>query len=82
VGGVVTRALAFNARRTGLFIQNKDAAAVCYFNFNIAADVNSADLPPGGVLLLDFTTVPGELYLFSPANIQVVVIEISRAGHS
>ena len=83
VAGVGVRALAANPRRTGIIIQNKDPTATLFANFNIAADINSLSFPPGAVLLLDFTTVPGELYLFCPsANIQAAVVEISRSGGS
>jgi hypothetical protein len=80
VAGQTTRALPVNYKRTGLLIQNLDATAT--LNFSFANDLQNfgAAVQPGGSVLLDFTTAPDTLYLFSLANIQVLVMEFSRAG--
>jgi hypothetical protein len=81
VAGVTTRALPYNPKRTGLIIQNQDAATP--LNFSLAQDLqgNGFILPAGGDVLLDFTTPPDTLYLFcGAANIRVMVVEFSRAG--
>jgi hypothetical protein len=79
--GATTRALPVNYKRTGLIIQNADATAT--LNYSFANDLQGFGLqvPPGGSVLLDFTTPPDTLYLFcASANIQAIVAEFSRSG--
>jgi len=80
--GQTTRALPNNYKRTGVIIQNLDATAT--LNYSWANDLQGfgAQIPPGGSVLLDFTTPPDVLYLFvgGLANIQALVIEFSRGG--
>lgn len=79
VGGIATRALPQNPRRTGLMIQNKDAAATMFYSFGNSADTNSFQLAPGASALFDFTTPSSEVWLFSAsASIQVMLLEMSR----
>jgi hypothetical protein len=81
VAGVTIRALPYNIKRTGLLIQNQDAAAP--MNYSLAQDLqgNGLIIPAGGDVLLDFTTPPDTLYIFcGTANIRVIVAEFSRAG--
>lgn len=77
-GGPSTRAFPKNERRTGLVINNKDAAASCQVSFGNDQGTNGVTLAPGATMLLDFTTPNDEMYLFSAAAILVTVIEISR----
>ena len=76
--GIALRVLGANLRRTGLIVQNKDAAANAFIAYGNAANGTSFQLAPGGSILEDFTCPSGELWAFSAANIQIVVIETSR----
>jgi hypothetical protein len=79
VGGAASvRVLPANPRRTGLIIQNKDTAATLFVGYGIQADLNAFQIPPGGSILEDFTCPAGEVYLFSTANIQAVLIDTTR----
>ena len=79
VGGAAgVRVLPANPRRTGLIIQNKDAAATLFVGYGVQADINSFQIAPGGSILEDFTAPAGEVYLFSTANIQAILIDTSR----
>ena len=75
---VSTRILPANPRRTGILLQNKDAAGTLNFSFGNDASALSPSLAPGAFLLLDFTTPFDELYVFAVANIQIAIVEISR----
>lgn len=74
------RLLPANPKRTGVLIQNKDAASTINYSFGNAADVNSLQLGPGAAVLLDFTTPATELYFFNAnaANVIVAVMEMAR----
>lgn len=81
VAGVSLRVLPYNPKRTGLILQNLDA--VNPLNFSFANDLkgNGGQIGAGGSILLDFTTPPDTLYLFSGAgNLASMVIEFSRMG--
>lgn len=78
VAGVTTRALSANIRRSGLVIQNKDAAAVLVYSLGNDRGLNGFNVAAGGTVLFDFTTPPDTLYLISAANILVAVLEITR----
>jgi hypothetical protein len=78
VAGQSVRALPANPRRSGLMIVNKDATATLFYSFGNSADVLALEIAPKGSALFDFTTPGDELYLFSSANIQVALLEISR----
>jgi hypothetical protein len=79
--GISTRALPYNAKRTGLVIQNLDAAQPLSYSFSNDLQALGLQIGAGGAALFDFTTPPDTLYLFcGAANIQVAVVEISRAG--
>jgi hypothetical protein len=79
LAGVAIRVLPANPRRTGLLIQNKDAAATLFFAFGNIADINGLQIAAGGGILYDFSTPATELYLFcAAANIQATVQEMSR----
>ena len=75
---VGVRALPKNERRTGLLIQNRDAAANLFVGFGNSADSTSVSVPPGGFMLFDFTCPAGEVYLFAIANVQAVLVDMSR----
>lgn len=72
------RILPNNPKRTGLLIQNLDA--VNALNFSFANDLagNGAQIGAGGSILLDFTTAPDALYLFSAVPLSALVLEFSR----
>ncbi|MHB8414588.1 MAG: hypothetical protein ACYDDA_03785 [Acidiferrobacteraceae bacterium] len=80
VANVSVRALAYNPRRSGLIIQNQDAAAP--MNYSLGADRKFRGLviAAGGTVLFDFTTPPDTLYIISGANILAVIAEIARQG--
>jgi hypothetical protein len=81
VAGVSVRALAGNYKRSGLVIENKDPTNT--LNYSLGNDLQAlgASIGPGGSVLYDFTTPPDAVYLYSgTANLQAVVIEISRTG--
>jgi hypothetical protein len=82
ISGKSTRALPVNYKRTGVIIQNLDATQA--LNYSFANDLQGfgAQIGAGGAVLLDFTTPPDTLYLFTGglANIQALVMEFSRAG--
>jgi hypothetical protein len=81
VVGVSVRALANNAKRSGLIIQNKDPTNT--LNYSLGNDLQAlgAAIGPGGAVLFDFTTPPDALYLYSAtANLQAVVVELSRTA--
>lgn len=81
VAGVSLRVLVNNQRRTGLVIQNLDAAASLNYSFGNDIAAFGKTIAPGGADLYDFTTPSDALYLFCvAANIRVLVMEISRAG--
>lgn len=81
VAGVSARVLPVNYKRTGLLLQNLDATAVLNFSFGNDLQGFGAQIGAGGSALFDFTTPPDTLYLFcATANIQALVMEISRAG--
>lgn len=77
-GAVAVRVLPRNPRRSGLRIQNKDAAADLLYSLGNDQAANGIIVPPRGSDLYDFTTPPDELYLFSSANITVIVVEMTR----
>lgn len=72
------RALPRNPRRVGLLVQNLDASAIG--NFSLGNDLagNGLQLAPGGSALFDFTCPPDEVYLFSTANIRMMVVDVTR----
>lgn len=74
------RVLPNNLRRTGLIVQNKDATVAGFVGFGVQADANSLSLAAGAIMLLDFTCPTSEVYLFSTANIQMVLVEMSRGA--
>jgi len=81
VAGVSIRALANNAKRSGLIIQNKDPTNT--LNYSLGNDLGAlgAAIGPGGSVLFDFTTPPDALYLYSgTANLQAVTIELTRTS--
>jgi len=81
VVGQSIRALPNNYKRSGLVIENKDPTNT--LNYSLGNDLQAlgAAIGPGGSVLFDFTTPPDALYLYSgTANLQAVVIEISRTG--
>lgn len=81
VAGISIRALAYNAKRCGLLIQNLDATNVINYSFSNDLQGLGFQIAAGGAVLLDFTTPPDTLYLFSgTANVQAMVAEISRSG--
>lgn len=80
VGNTPFRALPNNPRRTGLILQNRDAATPLFFSFAGTADANAASLSAGATLLLDFTTPATELWLFATANLLASVTEMFRTG--
>jgi hypothetical protein len=79
--GVSTRALAYNAKRNGMIIQNNDASSTLSYSLGQDLQALGLSIGPGGSVLFDFTTPPDTLYLFcGAANIQVTVVEITRTG--
>ena len=72
------RALPRNPRRVGLLIQNLDATAIGNYSLgNDLADLG-LQIAAGGAVLFDFTCPPDEVYLFSTANIRMMVVDITR----
>lgn len=78
VAGVSLRVLPFNDRRSGLQINNLDATAALSYSFGNDLQTLGIQLAAGAMALYDFTTPADTLYLFSTANIFVVVLEVSR----
>jgi hypothetical protein len=79
IAGQSVRILPRNLRRSGLQIQNVDASAV--IRYSLGNDLGSAGLQlnaNGGAVLYDFTCPPDEVYLFSLANANVIVLEMTR----
>jgi hypothetical protein len=74
------RVLPNNPRRTGLLIQNIDAVNALNFSFANDLQGNGALIGAGGAILLDFTTAPDALYLFSAVPLSAIVIEFTRGG--
>lgn len=72
------RALPRNPRRVGLLIQNADASVVGNYSFGNDLAGEGIQVQPGGAALFDFTTPPDEVYLFSTANIRIIIVEITR----
>lgn len=79
VGGAdAIRALPRNPRRVGLRIQNLDNTADLRYSFGNALNNNGVLIPPRSSDLYDFTTPPDEVYLWSSANIYVIIVDITR----
>lgn len=81
--GPPIRALPRNPRRVGLQINNIDIASNLIYSFGNAITTSTGGaigltLIPNGMALYDFSTPPDELYLFSTANIYVIVMDITR----
>jgi hypothetical protein len=74
------RVLPNNPRRTGLLIQNIDAVNAINFSFANDLQGNGPLIGAGGSILLDFTTTPDVLYLFSAVPISAIVVEFTRGG--
>lgn len=75
------RALPRNDRRVGILIQNLDPTTDLRYSFGNGMSENGTGgllCVPRGSILLDFTTPPDELYLFSTANITVMVMDVTR----
>jgi|SRR5271167_4969025 len=80
--GVSLRVLVNNPKRTGLVIQNNDAAAAMQYSFGNDIGAFGKSIAAGGADLYDFTTPSDALYIFcATANIRVLVLEISRSGY-
>lgn len=79
VGGAeAIRALPRNPRRVGLQIQNLDPSADLRYSVGNNLNGNGLLVVPRGTVLYDFTTPPDELYLWSAANITVIVMDVTR----
>lgn len=78
VANTSVRVLPRNPRRSGLLINNLDAAADLRYSFGNNLGPDGLLIVPRGAALFDFTTPPDELYLFSTANISVIVMDMTR----
>lgn len=80
VANTSLRILPRNPRRSGMQIQNLDPTTD--LNYSLGNDLQGSGLlvVPRGTVLYDFTTPCDELYLFSTANISVVILEITRTA--
>jgi len=78
VANQTLRLLPFNDRRSGLLIQNQDAAAGLNYSLGQDKGFRGVLIAAGGAQLFDFTTPPDTLYLIASANILVAVVEITR----
>jgi hypothetical protein len=76
------RQLPANPLRTGLLIQNKDAANTITVSFGNDTQGLGLNIAPGVTMLLDFTTPGDSVYLFNgnATTVQAVVTEIVRAA--